>query len=48
MFNKNSGPYSVGKSTFINLIIGEDILPSSALEQTKNFYEKKHNTEAST
>jgi len=25
---KISGPYSAGKSTFINAIIGQDILPS--------------------
>lgn len=40
-----SGPYSVGKSMFINAIIGDNILPNSALEQTKNFYVIKHNIE---
>lgn len=32
----------MGKSTFINAIIGEEILPSSSLEQTKVFYKIKH------
>ena len=36
------GPYSCGKSTFLNALIGLEVFPSNPLKQTATFCEVVH------